>query len=342
MTILLIFSLAIPVQALDLQAPEVPESGKAFMPNDTESFSDGLWHIVKEGVQYIRPSIADCAKICLSAIVSVILCSVVKTIPGASAQATELVGTLLIGLLIMKPSNSMIHLGADTIQQISSYGKLLFPVLTAALAAGGGVSTSAALYTIAIAIDSVLSSVISSIIVPAVYTFLCLAIASAAIANHYLDKIKGFIKWSITGGVKLVLYVFSAFMSITGVISGTTDASALKATKLTISGLVPVVGGILADASETVLVSSALVRNAVGIYGLLAVLSIWIGPFIKIGTQYLMLKITWSFCDVFATKQTCKLIGDFSTAMGLILAMTGTVCILLLISIVCFMKGVSG
>ena len=35
-----------------------------------------------------------------------------------------------------------------------------------------------------------------------------------------------------------------------------------------------------------------------------------------------------------------KLIGDFSTAMGLLLAMTGSECLLLLISPVCFLKGV--
>ena len=90
------------------------------------------------------------------------------------------------------------------------------------------------------------------------------------------------------------------------------------------------------------LLSASLVRNSAGVYGLFAVLSIWIGPFIRIGVQYLLLKLTWSFCGVFSTKETCKLIGDFSTAMGLILGMTGTVCVLLLISIVCFMKGVGG
>ena len=41
-------------------------------------------------------------------------------------------------------------------------------------------------------------------------------------------------------------------MSITGVISGTVDAAALKAAKIGISGAVPVVGNIFADATETI------------------------------------------------------------------------------------------
>ena len=116
--------------------------------------------------------------------------------------------------------------------------------------------------------------------------------------------------------------------------------AALKAAKLTISGVVPVVGGILSDASEAVLVSAGVVKNAVGVYGLVAVAAIAMGPFLRIGVQYLLLKLTAAVCGVFGNKRTAELVGDFSTAMGILLAMTGAVCLLLLISMVCFMKGV--
>ena len=129
-------------------------------------------------------------------------------------------------------------------------------------------------------------------------------------------------------------------MGITGVISGTTDAATLKAAKLTISGVVPVVGGILSDASEAVLVSAGLVRNAAGIYGIFAILAIFLTPFLRIGCHYLLLKLTGTLCAVFGVKRCTDLIGDFTTAMGLLLAMTGSVCLLQLISTVCFLRGV--
>ena len=127
-------------------------------------------------------------------------------------------------------------------------------------------------------------------------------------------------------------------MSITGVISGSTDAAALKATKLTISSVVPVVGGILSDASETVLVSASVMKNAAGVYGLFVIVSIWITPFLKIGVQYLFLKATGAVCSAFALKRVSALLGDFTSALGLLLGTTGTVSVLLLVSIVCFMK----
>ena len=147
--------------------------------------------------------------------------------------------------------------------------------------------------------------------------------------------IKQIISWSL----KTLLTIFTAYLSITGTVSGTTDAAALKATKVTISSFVPVVGSILSDASEAVLVSVGIAKNAAGIYGIFAILSIFLSPFLKLGTHYLMLKATSSICSLFGSKNICNLINDFSTAMGLILAMAGIVCVFLLIATICFMKG---
>ena len=104
--------------------------------------------------------------------------------------------------------------------------------------------------------------------------------------------------------------------------------------------MVPVVGGILADASESVLVGAGVMKNVAGVYGLLAILAVCIGPFLKIGVQYLLLKLTAAVCSVFDVKQCGKLVQDFSGVMGFLLGMTGSVCLLMLISIVCFLKGV--
>jgi len=100
-----------------------------------------------------------------------------------------------------------------------------------------------------------------------------------------------------------------------------------------------VVGGILSDASEAVIVGTGVVKNTVGVSGMLAIIAICISPFLKIGVQYLLLKLTAAFCDMFGVKRVSSVIQAFSTAMGILLGMTGAVCILLLISTVCFMKG---
>lgn len=332
--------LVAPVSAMDITAPEVPESGAQWMPESSESFAEGLWEVVKSALPVIQPAIAEAAKICLCVLSVVLLVSLIESMPGNTKTVTALAGTIAIGVLLLQSSNSLVQLGADTVRELSEYGKLLLPVMTSAMAAQGGSASSAALYAGTALFDSVLCSVISGLIVPMIYLFLCLAVANSAIGEDILKKMRDFLKWLMTWSLKIVLYIFTGYMGITGVVSGSADAAAVKAAKLTISGVVPVVGNILSDASEAVLVGAGVMKNAAGVYGLLALLAVCIGPFLRIGVQYLLLKMTAAVCAVFGSKQCTSLINDFSTAMGLLLAMTGAVCLLQLISTVCFMKGV--
>lgn len=342
--ILLLILLAVlfiqPVSALEITPPDAPDSADEYMPEDTQSFSEGLWYIIKLGIQKVQPGIAEAAKVCMSVIAAVLLCSLLHNFSGSTKHVTELVSAVTIGVMLFRPSGSLLQLGISTIEEMTDYGKLLLPVMTSAMAAQGGTTSSAALYSGTVLFSGLLSMAINKLLVPLIYIYLCFVIANSALGQEHLKELKKFIKWLMTWILKIILYVFTGYMGITGVITGSVDAAAVKAAKLTISGTVPVVGGIIADASETILVSAGVVKNGAGVYGMLAILSILIGPFLQIGIQYLLLKLTTSICGVFGVKSATGLVKDFSGAMGMILAMIGTVGLLLMVSTVCFMKGI--
>lgn len=337
---LMLVLLAVPASALEFTAPEAPDDVTDLMPVEKESFGEGLWKVVTSAIGALQPNLADAARVCLSIVAVVVLTSVLRQLPGGSVHIVELVGCLAVATILLSTTNSMIRLGVETVERLSDYGKLLLPVMTAAMAAQGGVTSSAALYVGTAVFDAILSEAVSKLIVPMVYMYLVLSVAASVVNESMLVKIKDFVKGLLSWGLKIILYIFTGYMSITGAVSGTADAATIKAAKLTISGMVPVVGSILSDASESVIVGVGVMKSGAGIYGLLAILAIWISPFLQIGIQYLLLKLTAAVCDVFEVKQLSALIHGISTAMGLLLAMTGAVCFMLLISIVCFMKGV--
>ena len=339
--ILFLSVIAVPVQATAFTAPPAPDSAVVMVPEQPETFSEGLAAVLREAVDFFYPAFRSAAVTCFGVIAAVLLASLTQNIPGAKTGVIDMVTTIAVALLLLSPSGALIRLGSDTVKEISEYGRLLLPVMTAAMAAEGATATSAALYAGTAFFDAALSGIISSVIVPMLYIFLCLSVAGCATGEEILGKLIGLVKWAMTWILKIVLYVFTGYMSITGVVSGTADAAAIKATKLTISGMVPVVGGILSDASEAVLVSAGLVKSAVGVYGVLVVIALWIRPFIEIGVQYLLLKVSAGICGIFGAKAPVKLLDSFSGAMGMLLAMTGAVSVLMMVSVVCFMRGVA-
>lgn len=339
--LLFIILIPIPVKAMDITAPTAPDSAEEYMPKDTQSFAQGVWYILSTAIKDILPGIYETAGICLSVFAVMLLTGMVGSISDGSGNVLHLASTVMIGILLIDPANALIRLGTEAISEISDYGNLLIPVLTGALAAQGSVSTSAALYAITTFLGSLFTTAITKVAIPMLYVYFCLCIVNGAVGDQMIQNIISFIKWLITWTLKIMLYVFTGFIGITGVVSGSADASAVKAIKLTISGMVPLVGGIISDASETILVSAGVMKSAAGIYGLLAIMAVFVGPFLKIGVQYLILKLTAALCSVFSAKRESDLLKDFSAGMGMLLAMSGTACLFLLIGVVCFMKGVS-
>ena len=336
----IIHALLMPVFAMEFTAPEAPNEVQDLMPPQTETFGEGLWKVISAAIEKLQPQISVAGKTCVMLISIALLVSVLQQIPSEKSGIVELAGCVAVGVMLLENTGSMIQAAVDTINSLSEYGKLFLPVMAGAQAAQGGLTSSAALYTGTMVFDAILGKAVSRWMIPLVYMYLALSVAGCAMGEDLLKRIRDLIKWLITWCLKNGLYIFTGYLSITGVVSGATDAAKLKAAKLTISSAVPVVGGILSDASEAVLVGAGMMKNAAGIYGMLTIAAIWISPFLQIGIQYLMLKISGSLCAMLDAKRVSSLIDSFSTAMGFLLGMTGIMCILLLISTVCFMSGV--
>lgn len=334
------FLLAVPVQAAELTAPPAPRDAQSLMP-ESKDFGTGLMEILDTAIQKLLPQLAEAARISASVIAISLSASLIQTASDDLQNLSELAGSLCICAAILFSANSMIQLAGDTITAICEYGRLLLPVMTASLAAQGGITSSTALYAGTAAFTALLETLLLRVMLPMAHLFLGICSAAAmtgeGMLKNFRDMIKTFFSWSL----KTLLTVFTTYMAITGAVSGTTDAAALKATKVTIASVVPVVGGILSDASEAVLISAGLAKNAAGIYGIFAVLAVFLTPFLKIGTHYLMLKATSCLCGIWAPKRLSDLTADLSTAMGMLLGMTGACCLLQLISTVCFLKGVA-
>lgn len=339
--LLLILYLSIPTAAAEYTAPAVPDSARNMMPSETQDFGNGLVELLKKALSKLRPDLTEAIRLSTGILASVLLVSILRTCSDVSKDVVNLTGAVIMSIQLLSSANTMIRLGCDTIRELSNYGKLLLPVMTAALAAQGGVTSASALYVGTTVFDTVLSGLIASLFTPLIFILLVLGIAGYALGDDMLKKMQDIGKAAVIWSLKTILIVYTAYMGITGVVSGTTDAAALKAAKLTISTVVPVVGGILSDASEAVLVSVGTMKNAAGVYGILAAAAIFLDPFLKIGAQYLVLKGTGAICSVLDPKGAGGLVDIFSGAMGLILAMTGTCCLLLLISTVCFLRGMS-
>ena len=251
---------------------------------------------------------------------------VMNTVPIAASLAISAISVIDV--------NALIGLGRETIEEMEIFSQVLLPTIAAAAAASGTPMGAAARQMATVLFSDVLISLITRLLLPLVYAYIASITASAAINNEGLKRIAQTLKWVVTSILTVVLLAFVGYLTVSGVIAGTTDAITLKATKFTVSSIVPVVGGILSDAAETVLAGAGILKNSIGVFGMLSVLGMCIGPFLQLGVNYLIYKMTAAVSATVAESRIVGLIDGIGGGFGLVLGMTGACALLLLISMV--------
>lgn len=325
----------------------LPEEAEKYMsgisPEPGQDLATGLGQIISGAISDSGSALRQAVSVCFQIMAIVLLSSALRGFSdGNSAYALELAGVLAVGMCCLGRFTGYYSTAAETVDSMSAFSGFLFSALAATTAATGAVGTSGALYAITAAVCGAMSRVLQSVFLPAISGYIVLMLAHHALGDGGLSTAADMVKQLITMGLKLSVIGFTAYLSLTGVVSGSADSAAVKAAKLTISSTVPVVGSMIADASETLLVSAGLIRSGVGIFGMLGVLAVSIGPFLETGLGYLSLKCTAALTAAVGEKQLSSLISALAGAMGLIAALSGVCTVLILISCVAFMGFTGG
>lgn len=270
-------------------------------------------------------------------LVIVLLCTLAEgaqTLGGGGFPAANMVGMMAVCAISVSDIHSLMGLGRETIDHLAGFADLLLPTLAAAAAAGGTPASAAARQMATLLFSDLLIQLISRVLIPLTYLYVASCAAHAAIGNGGLKRIAKTLKSIITTCLTAMLLVFVGYLSVSGVIAGAADAVSVKTAKLAISGTVPVVGGVLSDAAETVLASAAILRNTIGVFGTLVILGICLAPFLQMGVHYLVYKLSAALAGTISEGKVAELIDSIGGAFAMELGMVASCGMLLLFGVI--------
>lgn len=327
-------------EALDLKGLE--DAAQGYMDGvdlDTDiSLDNGLKSILDSGSDAMGGVARKAIRSGVLLLVVVLLCAVSEgAYAGAGAGTLEvvpMVGALAVAAVSAANMNALIGLGREAIDNMTMFSKALLPTMAAVTAVSGAPAGAAARQLATVLFSDVLLTLIDRLLMPLVYVYIAACTAYAAVGNEGLRRVAGAVKWVVTSVLSVVLLAFVGYLTVSGVIAGSADAVTIKAAKFTMSSMVPVVGGILSDAAETVLAGAGVLRSAIGVFGMLAVLAMCVTPFLQLGVHYLVYKCTAAMAATLTGGRVTGLIDAIGGAFGLVLGMTGACALLLLIAMV--------
>ena len=253
---------------------------------------------------------------------------------GSGLPVVPMAAALAVTAIAVADVHSLIGMGRQALERMEVFADILLPTMAAVTAASGSPGAAAARQFAAMLFSSALLRLINGLLLPLVYGYVAACAAHAAVGNEGLKRVAATLKWAVTTVLTGTLILFVTYLTISGVIAGTTDALTVKAAKFTMSSMVPVVGGILSDAAETVLAGAGVLKNTVGVFGMLVVIGICLVPFLQLGFHYLTYKVSSALSAALSGSRVASLIDQIGGAFGLVLGMTGACALLLLISMI--------
>lgn len=329
-------------QAEAMGLDKLADAAGEYSPSDDVSLTDlgeGLQDILDTGTSQLIGVVRKGIRSTVLLLAVVLLCALGQNTEEAMGksgglQVVPIAGTLAITAISVTDVRSLIGMGTVALDNMTTFSQILLPTMAVATAASGSPGAGAARQIATMLFSTVLMNLITKLLIPLVYGYIAACVAHAAVGNEGLKRVAGVLKWVTTSVLAALLLAFTGYLTVSGVIAGTADVVAVKAAKFTVSSMVPVVGGILSDAAETVLAGAGILKNSVGVFGMLVILSMCVVPFLQLGIHYLTYKLAAALSATVAESRISGLIDGIGGAFGLILGMTGACALLLLISMV--------
>lgn len=271
-------------------------------------------------------------------IVLTIMCGIIHNMQ--SSFVNESIGEIayfatyiLIITLIVQSLIILLGYGKDAISSMVSFMQLLFPILLTFLIALGGIASSTIFQPAIALLVGAISTFIRDVILP-----LLLVSAILTMINHISDKIQlsklaGLIKSICTWMLGIIFTIYIGVLTVQGLVAASFDGVSIRTAKFAIDTFVPIVGSMFSDSIDAIVGCSLLIKNAVGVVGLVILALICIFPALKILAMIFLYRATSALLEPIGDIRVPQCLNDIANIITILFVTVISVGVLLFITI---------
>ena len=212
------------------------------------------------------------------------------------------------------------NIGRDAIENMVVFIQVLLPILITLLLAMGGFTSSALFQPVILGAVSVISTLMKDVLLPIIFFSGIIGIVSKISYKVQIKKVSGLLRQVSFAILGVTLTIFIGIISIQGITAAKVDGITIKTAKFAVDKFIPIVGKFLSDAMDTVVGCSMLLKNAVGIIGLIALFIICIMPILKIAAILFIFKVTSAVIEPISDSRIVDCLNDISKSLLFILS----------------------
>lgn len=230
----------------------------------------------------------------------------------------HLVCFLAVVVLTIGMISSISEMSVSSIKAMVSQMNAIFPILLTLMIGIGATASAGVFQPIVAIISTYVADFFTYLILPLFTMSFVFGIINNLSDNIKLDKFNSFISSLFKWCVGLVFTLFFAVFTIQGISAGTFDSLSVRTTKYTIKSYIPIMGGYLSDGMDLILSSTILIKNAVGLVGLLMIISTIISPLLEIVVFSLLLKLVSAILQPMGNNKTSNFLMSTSKSITML------------------------
>lgn len=264
--------------------PETQPDFKSFVHSNKQGFFKKL---INGLLHYFLNELVVSSKLLGTLILLTVFSTLLQTIQSAFehkavSKVAYIVVTLVLMILLLNSFRLAINYTNDTVSAMSHFLVALIPLIFALTAATGGMASVAFFHPLVIFLVNASGWLISSFVLPLLLMSALLAIVSTLSDHYKLTRLSELMKNVALFTLAGFFAIFLGVISVQGAATSISDGLMVKSAKFFTGNFIPVVGRMFTEAADTVMGASVLLKNTIGIAGLLILICITLFPLLKI------------------------------------------------------------
>ncbi|WAH44291.1 stage III sporulation protein AE [Alicyclobacillus fastidiosus] len=238
-------------------------------------------------LRYFFTELFDDAQLLGGILILSVIAALLESMQGAFERQTvsQVAYMVVFFVLMMLAVHSFMEtMGAarHAIQTMNDFMIATIPLTITLLAASGAVASAAFFQPLLLFAVHFITNIIFIVVFPLIFFSAVLDLTSTLSVRYQLTRLASLFRAVGIGILGFALSVFIGVTTVQGLGKGVVDGVVLRTLKFGVSTFIPVIGKAISDSAETVLSASLLVKNAVGVAGLVLLALIAIFPALKI------------------------------------------------------------
>ncbi|MFJ7975107.1 stage III sporulation protein AE [Peribacillus sp. JNUCC 23] len=317
----------------------LPESQKgSFMDfvSGEKKFSFSEW--MKGIGKFVFHELLVNGKLLGSLILLTVFSMFLQTLQNAFEQSTisKVAYSIVYLVLIILALNSFhvaIQYTQETIDTMIAFLMALLPLLLALIASSGGVLSAGFFHPILLFLMNSSGVLIQYVVLPLLYLSAVLSVVSTMTEQYKVTQLAQLLRnWAI-GLLGAFMTIFLGVISVQGVTTAVADGVSIRTAKFVTGNFIPVIGRMFTDAADTVINASVLLKNTVGMAGVIILLFIITFPALKILMLSFIYKLAAALLQPLGGGPVIKCLDIISKSMIYIFAALAIVSMMFFLSV---------